>query len=526
VTPAAGVHVTGRALGDVFDTLFAANVENVGRGVYGGVWEQTTFGPGIPEAVRRLAPTALRFPGSVSCGSYDWRDGVGPRPRRRIETTPWTAMAELLLGSGADVDALAAHIGPPESNDFGTDEFLELCAIAGAEPVLAVNANLGTTAAVQWIEHCRGRAAEGCGGPVRWWAIGYEPYAPYEPGSFPSGERFGHVLLEYAAAMREADPTLHILAPGAAWPSEERGDAVNVAGDGTVQTMLDRLRTWNHDLLSVAGDEVDAISLHYTFPGVLRRYVRDTASDSLQVMTGGDALGAYLDATIAGIDAVVDPARALPIELREWGWQADGTEILHVNHRLCDALLLAGGFNRMLERPRRVRFAFASHLVNVLSGLRRDGDRLYVTPTYLVTELYRHACRRAAVAVEVTCDALVVPPLEDVEDALLVVPHGLEERTAPVLDAAATADAQGMTVFLGNRSLDDGLRIEVTGLPAGVATLRLVRGDGPYARNTAELPDAVALVAEPLGRSDGAVTAVLPPATAGALVIDQHPPGG
>ena len=120
------------AIGVTDRRLFGAFVEHLGRCVYGGIFE-----PGHPEAdnkgfrrdvvrlVKELAPTIMRYPGGNFVSGYDWEDGVGPadkRPRRM--DLAWMSV---------------------ETNQFGTNEFIDWCRLTNIEPMLAVN--LGTRGA-------------------------------------------------------------------------------------------------------------------------------------------------------------------------------------------------------------------------------------------------------------------------------------------------------------------------------------------------------------------------------------------
>ena len=72
----------------------------------------------VVAATQRLAPTLLRYGGCLS-SYYRWRDGVGPRNRRK-------PMHNLLWGG-------------IESNQVGTHEFVDFCRGVGAEPLYCVN---------------------------------------------------------------------------------------------------------------------------------------------------------------------------------------------------------------------------------------------------------------------------------------------------------------------------------------------------------------------------------------------------
>nr|HET7859057.1 alpha-N-arabinofuranosidase [Caldimonas sp.] len=130
------------AIGETDRRLFGAFVEHVGRCVYGGLYE-----PGHPSAdangfradvlalVRELGVTLVRYPGGNFVSGYRWEDGVGPRERRpRRLDLAWLAT---------------------ETNAFGTDEFVDWCRAAGAEPMLAVNLGTrGGDAARRLVEYC------------------------------------------------------------------------------------------------------------------------------------------------------------------------------------------------------------------------------------------------------------------------------------------------------------------------------------------------------------------------------------
>ena len=72
----------------------------------------------VVSVTRTLAPTMMRW-GGIFADFYRWREGVGPRARR-------PPMLNLLWGG-------------IESNQVGTGEFVELCRLANADPLICVN---------------------------------------------------------------------------------------------------------------------------------------------------------------------------------------------------------------------------------------------------------------------------------------------------------------------------------------------------------------------------------------------------
>ena len=83
-----------------------------------------------------IRPTqVIRYPGGNFLSGYNWLDGVGPkdqRPRRR----------ELAWQS-------------TETNQFGTNEFMDFCKEINAAPMLAVNMGTGSIqSASALVEYC------------------------------------------------------------------------------------------------------------------------------------------------------------------------------------------------------------------------------------------------------------------------------------------------------------------------------------------------------------------------------------
>ncbi len=122
---------TNHTIAPISPLLFGGFVEHMGRCVYEGIYD-----PGSPladqrglrldviEALRDQKYSVIRYPGGNFLSGYNWLDGVGPknlRPHRR----------ELAWQS-------------TETNQFGTNEFMEFCTAINALPMLGVNMGTGT----------------------------------------------------------------------------------------------------------------------------------------------------------------------------------------------------------------------------------------------------------------------------------------------------------------------------------------------------------------------------------------------
>ena len=84
---------------------------------------------------RELGPTIVRYPGGNFLSGYNWEDGVGPKQQRPVRL-------DLAWGS-------------TETNQFGTNEFIDWCRTAGVEPMFAVNLGTrGPDEARNLVEYC------------------------------------------------------------------------------------------------------------------------------------------------------------------------------------------------------------------------------------------------------------------------------------------------------------------------------------------------------------------------------------
>ncbi|MBI4328007.1 MAG: hypothetical protein HY674_22480 [Chloroflexi bacterium] len=168
----------------------------------------------VVEITQELAPTLLRW-GGCFCSYYRWQEGVGPMSQRK-------PMLNQLWGG-------------IYNNQVGTHEFVDFCRRVGADPLFVVNfeadgrkywavspkgeVRAGTAhEAAEWVDYCNHpantlRHQHGIQDPyrVKLWQIGNE--TSYEPEGF-NVETAAKKTLEFAKAMRKADPTIDIIGWG------------------------------------------------------------------------------------------------------------------------------------------------------------------------------------------------------------------------------------------------------------------------------------------------------------------------
>src|SRR6185436_16246290 len=98
-------------------------LEHLGRAIYTGVYQPGSpladakgFRTDVVREIKEIGVPIVRYPGGNFVSGYNWLDGVGPKPQRpTVLERAWNSI---------------------ESNQFGTNEFIDWCAIVGTEPLL------------------------------------------------------------------------------------------------------------------------------------------------------------------------------------------------------------------------------------------------------------------------------------------------------------------------------------------------------------------------------------------------------
>lgn len=490
---------TRRTRGRIDPKIYGQFLEQIGRAVYGGVFE-----PGSPladeagyrldvlDACRQMAPSVLRWPGGNFASGYHWRDGIGPvdeRPLRR--DLAWNAL---------------------EPNTFGTEEFLEYCRRLGAAPYLNLNASTGTLdEALSWLEYCNGddplpEVALRRGGPhperhgVPIWGIGNENYGWWQHGH-TTADRYAETAREWGKLLRWADPGVELVAVGAPDPD------------------------WNWTVLKEAARFVDYLSLHFYWHG---------GEDMYHATLAGPATAETDIVAAFGMIVAAQRARQLRHRIRlavdEWGVWSRSNASTNVEappdtntvmrqglsarsgidtrfeepYDMKDALAHASWLHVMWRHPEKVGMATEAQMVNVIAPL-------HVTPEGVVrhTVFWPLAIARAH-AGDVSLDVLVETTSE-------VPAPGTASGALAVLDAAATYDEATGRIHLSlvNRQKDEEVEVELDGVSGEAIQVQLWHAD-PFAGNTVDAPERIVPIEDKV-TVEGSV--VLPPHSHTTLVF-------
>jgi alpha-L-arabinofuranosidase len=494
-TQSAQIYIdTNRTIGEISPLLFGGFAEHMGRCIYGGIYDPDSphadergLRTDVLAALREQQYTVIRYPGGNFLSGYNWLDGVGPkaqRPRRR--ELAWQSI---------------------ETNQFGTDEFIEFCRAIDAQPMLGVNMGTGTIEqAAALVEYCNAplgtyyadlRARHGSPEPhnVRYWCVGNEMDGPWQIGHLGAQE-YALKALEAAKMMKWHDPALQLILCGSSH------DAMPTYPE------------WDRVALEACWEKVDYLSMHY--------YAGNREDDSTSYLASAAAFEAFVD-TLAGtlryVKAKNRSKHDVYLSWDEWQvWYKDRsgrggwTEAPHLSeeiYNLEDALVVAQWLNVFLRKCDVVKIACVAQIVNVISWLHTTRDGLLKQPSFYPFQLVSTLARGDSL------DLLMRSPLHD------TTKYGEQ----PLLDVSASHDpATGKAaLFIVNRSQTEALPVEClwqSGAPTAVNGIWQLAGSDVKAVNSWEAPDQ--LVAHAVDAADfqrGDYRLLLPPLSFTAISV-------
>ncbi len=462
-----------RRLGTVDPRIYGGFVENLGRCIYGGIFEEGSalsdergFRRDVTDAIRRLHPPVMRWGGNFISG-YHWTDGIGPRDQRpRRWDRAWQA---------------------EESNRFGTDEFIEFCRLIGAEPFICCNMGTGTLdEAMSWVEYCNGRGAtewaerrrrNGHSKPheVRYWGLGNEVYGPWEIGAM-SADEYVRRARELAKGLLATDSDIELISSGElGWSEWDR-----VVIDGLAAVVQ-----W-HSIHIYTGSE---------------DYHRNVLMPH-QVERALDLCRALIERT-RYLQRIAHPVHIAYDEWNQWFRQSS---VAHHEERysLADALAVATFLNAFVRHSGSVRMANLAQMVNVIAPIVTSPDGLFLQTIYHPLRLFAEHMQGAVLDVAVDAPTIDLRGREPNDGGHRVADLG----PFPVLDVSATVDGEErlLTMATVNRDRNHAIATEIAmpGLSAeGEATVYEVNGGSPEATNSFEQPEAVAVTGRQLRWSGG-----------------------
>jgi alpha-N-arabinofuranosidase len=499
--PARAVINQARYTSELDRRLLGAFLEHLGRAIYTGVYEPESkladakgFRTDVIKEIKELAVPIMRYPGGNFVSGYNWLDGVGPKNQRpTVLERAWNSI---------------------ETNQFGTNDFIDWCKSVGTEPLLGMNYGTGSAEmAVAYVEYCnveKGtkwselRRSHGYEAPhnVRYWCLGNEMDGPWQIGHMPA-RAYGQKARDTAHQIRVMDRSLQLIACG--------------SSNRIMPTYL----VWDREVLEECYDQVDAISLHCYYGNTPElsgnstpRYLAMNLDMELQI----HEIGAVCDY----VQGVNKSPKRLWLSFDEWnvwyrargGAATDGKrtfapKLLEEVYNLEDALLVGGFINSLLRTSDRVRLACLAQILNVIAPLVTNETSVLRQSIYYPYAWALHYARGRVLDFPVDSETYPIVAKNLRADFA-------RDDQVPFLDVAATFDPQAgqAAVFMLNRDLDAERELVLEWrdpTPTRVLACQTLTGTDLKAFNTFEKPQQVAPRALDAPAAGARMTFKLPP---------------
>ena len=489
---------TKRVISEISPLLFSGFAEHMGRCIYEGIYDPASphadengLRKDVLAALRELNYRSMRYPGGNFVSGYRWEDGIGPsdqRPRRR--ELAWQSI---------------------ETNQFGTDEFLQFCREIGTAPMLAVNLGTGSIQdAANLVEYCNAptgsnyadmRSANGHADPygVKYWCLGNEMDGPWQIGHLDA--------VEYGKKAREAAKLMRL-----------HDDSIELVLCGSSSSMMPTYPEWDRIGLELCWDQVQYHSMHY--------YASNDEQDTPSFLALSAAFEDYVD-TVAGVlryvKAKTRSKHDVYLSWDEWnvwykarersdlrgGWR-EAPHLIEEIYNLEDALVVAQWLNVFLRKADVLKIACIAQIVNVIAPILTTQNAI------LKQSIYYPLMHFSQMASGNSLDLLVESPRYETR----------QFGDMPLLDVSSAHDeaARANTIFIVNRSLTERLPIQIHWQdvkPKRITSAHQLSGTDPKSHNSWDNPNQITAQAiQAPGIIDGLAQMSLPPQSFTTLSVE------
>lgn len=423
-------------ISEVDKRIYGSFIEQLGRAVYGGLYEPTHptadengFRQDVIDLVKELQVPIIRYPGGNMVSAYNWEDGVGPKEKRprRLELA-WRSL---------------------ETNEVGTNEFVEWVRKINADVMLAVNLGTrGIDAARNLVEYCNHpggtywsdlRREHGYKDPhnIKVWCLGNEMDGPWQIGQKTAYE-YGRLAAETAKAMKQVDPSIELVSCGS-------------SGSG-----MDTFPDWEAETLEHTYEFANYISLH--------QYFGNRENDTANFLAKSMEMDHFIHSVIATCDYIKAKKRSkktMMLSFDEWNvWYHSNSQDKRVDpwsiappllediYTFEDALLVGSMLNTLLNHADRVKMACMAQLINVIAPIMTENGggvwKQTIFYPYYYTSVYGHGT---------VLHSMVESPKYDSKDFTDV----------PYLDQSVVynEETDELVIFAINRHLENTLLVDV-----------------------------------------------------------------
>ncbi len=268
--------------------LLGNNIEWTQRGDGLLLPNSLTLEPNLLSRLTELAPTVIRYPGGSQADLFHWQMAMGTLSERGMVENFFTGLLE--------------------PADFGPAEFLQLCQLTGATPLITANVVTGDAMeAAAWLAATNvDRITSPTGNVlpiVPLWEIGNEPYLTDDrPDLAISASEFATRVNSFVPAMRAVDSSIMIGVP--------------LAGDRLSQFLPAPNNVFNETVLAALTVQPDYFAIHNAYLPFYYGTLPTINDVYLQTVAGAWLVNQDLDAVRSQVDAHF-PGLSIPFGLTE-----------------------------------------------------------------------------------------------------------------------------------------------------------------------------------------------------------------
>ena len=464
----------------------------------------------VVAALTKLSPQALSFSLPML---YRWQDGIGPQAKR---PSRFWGLARSPLENYDSVEL---------SNAWGTHEFLDLCELVGAEPVIQADED-DPMESRNWVEYCvydgdtrwtRLRKANGRAEPwpVRIWHL--YAWRDHDPDVYAKNYRvwanYTRLLcpeIELVVAgnhLRDWDPFV--------FDALQRVPNPSIGGLSLVDHVAYIFYFANRTPDVAFSDGVYYRSLQNA--GGLGHHFRKLEESFRRYDQQRSAYGSrtgWMEGTRYG-------TRGEPMKLAVFEW---GTAFRFERQTLRDAIVAAGVLDSYIQWIPFVSMAFLTHTTGPgMSLIMTQDEQMWVTPVYHVVDMYSPFKGKQAVQVEVAADD-ILPEARAREEEFFGGASIAELSSLPMLTSSAARSSSGEEVIVSatNRHLEDEVRVEINlknSARFSSGEVKVLSSPNVRDHNSSERPELISPISSNVAVMYNKLTYTLPPHSVGVFQI-------
>ena len=315
------------------------------------------------DKLKELNATFYRWPGGNFVSGYDFYDGIGDRDKRPTRRnlnyigleSDFSSDSERVASDLIKIGSLGFY-GAFEPNDFGLDEFIQMCRYLDAEPNIVVNSGLGSVQmAKDEVEYCNATSGQYASKRpqkesynVKYFSIGNEMNGDWQLGHTSISEYTARHN-SFAEAMKTVDPSIEIIAVG------------------------DNASSWSQSMVNSCKDNTDYLSEHY-----YAERKEESVKEHILSLKNQTSTRIQNHRNLQGVGDI-------KIAFDEYAYLD-----AEVSSRLKDGMGAASGVNEMIKNGDVVKIACYSSTVNATQGqIATDNFNAYLEGSGYALSLYR-----------------------------------------------------------------------------------------------------------------------------------------